>query len=212
MQKFDIFEGLVVPLDRSNVDTDAIIPKQYLKSIKRSGLGPYLFDDWRYLDAGDLMQDNSKRRPNSDFVLNEPRYQGATILLARDNFGCGSSREHAVWSMMDYGLRAVVAASFGDIFYNNSVKNGLLAVTLDSDSIDTLLQRTRDHSGYRLKIDLPQQQVSDQQSTWQFEISEFDKRCLIEGLDQIALTLEHADKIRAFEARRKKITPWLYTE
>lgn len=212
MQKFDTFESIVVPLDRSNVDTDAIIPKQYLKSIKRTGLGPYLFDDWRYLDSGDLMQDNSKRRLNPKFVLNKPRYQGAGILLTRDNFGCGSSREHAVWSMMDQGLRVVIAPSFADIFYNNTVKNGLLAISLDTANVDVLFQHTLNEEGYRLKIDLAQQQISDRQTQWHFEIGEFDKRCLLEGLDQIALTLEHADKIQAYEELRRKTTPWLYTD
>ena len=210
MQKFDSVESIVIPLDRANIDTDAIIPKQYLKSVKRSGLGPYLFDDWRYLDPGDLMHDNAKRRPNPAFIFNDPRYRHARILLTGANFGCGSSREHAVWAMMDYGLRAVVASGFADIFYSNAIKNGLLPVVLDEAIIATLFAHTSDNPNYRLKIDLAAQSLSDGSEQWHFEIAEFDKNCLLEGLDQIALTLKHAAAIRAYEAQRRKITPWLF--
>jgi len=210
MQKFDSVESIVMPLDRANIDTDAIIPKQYLKSVKRSGLGPYLFDDWRYLDPGDLMHDNAKRRPNPAFIFNDPHYRHARILLTGANFGCGSSREHAVWAMMDYGLRAVVASGFADIFYSNAIKNGLLPVVLDEAIIATLFAHTGDNPNYRLRIDLAAQSLSDGESQWHFEIAEFDKNCLLEGLDQIALTLKHAAAIRAYEAQRRKITPWLF--
>ena len=212
MQKFERIESIVIPLDRTNVDTDVIIPKQYLKSVKRTGLGPYLFDDWRYLDPGDLTLDNSKRRLNSDCVFNDSHYKKACILLTGDNFGCGSSREHAVWAMMDYGLKAVIAPGFADIFYNNAIKNGLLPVVLDADTTAALFRNTTDNPDYCLTINLAEQTVNDAQSTWHFEIADFDKRCLLEGLDQIALTLKHTDKIRAFEAKRRETAPWLFTE
>lgn len=212
MQKFEHVESIVIPLDRTNVDTDVIIPKQYLKSVKRTGLGPYLFDDWRYLDPGDLTLDNSKRRINPDCIFNNPRYKQAHILLTGANFGCGSSREHAVWAMMDYGLKVVLAPGFADIYYNNAIKNGLLPVVLDADTIAMLFRNTSDTPDYRLTVNLAEQTVGDTQSTWHFDIADFDKHCLLEGLDQIALTLEHVDKIRAFEAKHKKNAPWLFTE
>jgi len=212
MQKFNTVESIVILLDRSNVDTDFIIPKQYLKSVKRAGLGPYLFDDWRYLDAGDLMLDNTKRRLNPDCIFNDRHYREARILLTGANFGCGSSREHAVWAMMDYGLKAVIASGFADIFYNNAIKNGLLPVVLDEQLIPTLFSNVADDPNYRLRIDLTRQSLSDGQSQWHFEIAEFDKNCLLEGLDQIALTLKHADKIVAYEAQRRKTAPWLFAE
>ncbi len=212
MQKFERIESIVIPLDRTNVDTDFVIPKQYLKSVKRTGLGPYLFDDWRYLDPGDLTLDNSPRRLNPDCIFNKPHYKQAQILLTGANFGCGSSREHAVWAMMDYGLKVAVAAGFADIFYNNAIKNGFLPVVLDTDTITTLFQNTTSDPDYRLTIDLYNQTVSDTHSQWHFDIADFDKHCLLEGLDQIALTLKHAEKIRAFEAKRKERAPWLFTE
>lgn len=210
MQKFNRVESIVIPLDRTNIDTDVIIPKQYLKSVKRSGLGPYLFDDWRYLDAGDLTLDNSKRRLNSECIFNDPHYREARILLTGANFGCGSSREHAVWAMMDYGFKAVIAPGFADIFYNNAIKNGLLPVILDAPTVAILFRNATADPDYRLTINLAEQSVGDGQSKWHFEIAEFDKHCLSEGLDQIALTLKHADKIRTYEAERRKTVPWLF--
>ena len=212
MQKFEIVESIVIPLDRTNVDTDVIIPKQYLKSVKRTGLGPYLFDDWRYLDPGDLTQDNSKRRQNPECVFNDPHYRNAQILLTGANFGCGSSREHAVWAMMDYGLKAVIAASFAEIFYNNAIKNGLLPVVLDEAAIAALFQNTSADANYTLTINLAEQTVVSAQANYHFEIAEFDKHCLLEGLDQIALTLKHADKIRTYETHRRRTAPWLFAE
>jgi 3-isopropylmalate/(R)-2-methylmalate dehydratase small subunit len=211
MKKFDRLTGLVVPLDRANVDTDAIIPKQYLKSIQRTGFGPNLFDDWRYLDPGEPGMDHSRRRPNPDFVLNQPRYQGAEILLARDNFGCGSSREHAVWALMDYGIRAVIAPSFADIFYQNSIKNGLLPVVLERAVVDRLFRETEATEGYRLSVDLPAQTVTTPSGeAFRFEIDPAAKQRLLEGLDDIGLTLKHADEIRAYEERRRQEAPWLF--
>jgi 3-isopropylmalate/(R)-2-methylmalate dehydratase small subunit len=211
MQPFTRVEGLVAPLDRSNVDTDAIIPKQYLKSIKRTGFGVTLFDDWRYLDPGEPGMDHSTRRPNPDFVLNQPRYQGAQILLARKNFGCGSSREHAVWALTDYGFRAVIAPSFADIFFNNSFKNGLLPIVLDEAVIDGLFQAVASEEGYTLTVDLPAQTVTAPSGeSWSFEVDPFRKHCLVNGLDDIGLTLQHADDIRAYEVRRREQAPWLF--
>lgn len=211
MEPFRKVTGLVAPLDRSNIDTDAIIPKQYLKSIRKTGFGPNLFDDWRYLDSGAADQDASQRRPNPDFVLNQQRYAGAEILLTRDNFGCGSSREHAVWALTDYGFRAVIAPSFADIFYNNSFKNGLLPVVLDHDSVERLMRKTHSIEGYRLTVDLEQNQVVTPDGTaFAFEVDDFRRQCLLEGLDDIALTLQHADEIRAYEARRRREAPWLF--
>lgn len=211
MEKFTEFTGLVVPLDRSNVDTDAIIAKQYLKSIKRTGFGPNLFDDWRYLDPGEPGQDHSKRRLNPDFVLNQERYRDAQILLARDNFGCGSSREHAPWAFLDYGFRVLVAPSFADIFYNNCLKNGLLPVILPSDAMDKLFDQVESTPGYRLTVDLRAQTVTTPGGeVMSFEIDPARKHRLLNGLDDIELTLQHADEIRAYETRRREQAPWLF--
>lgn len=205
--------GLVAPLDRSNVDTDAIIPKQFLKSIERTGFGPNLFDEWRYLDAGEPGQDCSHRPLNPDFVLNQPRYQGASILLARENFGCGSSREHAPWALAGYGFRVLIAPSFADIFYNNCSKNGLLPVVLPADVVQQLFEATEQTEGYTLTVDLPAQQViTPDGEQYAFEIDPHRKHMLVEGLDEIGLTLEHADEIKAYEARQRRRTPWLFTD
>jgi len=214
MQSFKTFTGLVVPIDRSNVDTDAIIPKQYLKSIHRTGFGPNLFDDWRYLDPGEPGDDHSKRRLNPDFVLNQPRYQGAEILLARKNFGCGSSREHAVWSLLDYGFRAAIAPSFADIFYSNSFKNGFLPVPLPEEIVDRLFMETFEKEGYRLTIDLEAQEVrTPSGEAHRFEIDSGLKYRLLHGLDDIGMTLtESADAIRAYEDRRADEAPWLFPD
>ncbi len=212
MDKFIQVNGLVVPLDRANVDTDAIIPKQFLKSIKRTGFGPNLFDEWRYLDHGEPGMDNSKRPLNPDFVLNQPRYYGAQILLARENFGCGSSREHAPWALDDYGFRAIIAPSFADIFCNNCFKNGLLPIVLDIASIDDLFQAVTASPGYHLKIDLEQQSIITPNGVvYRFEVDAFRKNCLLNGLDDIGLTLQHVRKIKEYEARRKLEAPWLFT-
>ncbi|HEX9628206.1 MAG TPA: 3-isopropylmalate dehydratase small subunit [Acidiferrobacterales bacterium] len=211
MQKFEKLTGLAVPLDRANVDTDAIIPKQYLKSIHRTGFGPNLFDDWRYLDPGEPGMDHSRRRINPDFVLNQPRYRGAQVLLARDNFGCGSSREHAPWALMDYGIRAIIAPSYADIFYNNSFKNGLLPIVLDRDSVDRLFRECAATGGYALTIDLAAQTVTTPGgAVFAFDIDAFRKHCLLNGLDDIGLTLQHVDEIKAYEARRRQEAPWLF--
>jgi 3-isopropylmalate/(R)-2-methylmalate dehydratase small subunit len=211
MQKFTRLDGLVAPLDRPNVDTDAIIPKQYLKSVKRSGFGPNLFDDWRYLDPGEPGQDHSKRRLNPDFVLNQPRYAGAQILLGRENFGCGSSREHAVWALEDAGFRVVIAPSFADIFFNNCFKNGVLPIALDAAIMDRLFEETLRTEGYRLQVDLDAQTiVTPGGDNIPFEVDEFRRYCLLNGLDDIGLTLQHAEAIRAYEARRKQEAPWLF--
>ena len=210
MEKFAQLDGLVVPLDRANVDTDAIIPKQFLKSIKRSGFGPNAFDEWRYLDHGEPGMDNSRRPLNPDFVLNQPRYQGAQILLARENFGCGSSREHAPWALEDYGFRAIIAPSFADIFYNNCFKNGLLPIRLDADKVDELFKAVEAAPGYRLQIDLEQQSITAPDGTkYKFEVEAFRKHCLLNGLDDIGLTLQHVDEIAAFEAKHRAVQPWL---
>ncbi|MEZ5477603.1 MAG: 3-isopropylmalate dehydratase small subunit [Thiolinea sp.] len=211
MEKFVVHTGKVVPLDRANVDTDAIIPKQYLKSIKRTGFGPTLFDDWRYLEPGEPGMDHGQRQSNPDFVLNQPRYAGASVLLARENFGCGSSREHAVWALTDYGVRAVIAPSFADIFFNNSFKNGLLPITLAADVVEQLFRETEANEGYQLTIDLEAQQVrTPSGDSFAFEIDEFRRFCLLNGLDDIGLTLEHADDIRAYEQQRQQAAPWLF--
>ena len=211
MQSFTQHTGIVAPLDRPNVDTDAIIPKQFLKSIKRAGFGPNAFDDWRYLDEGGPEINNANRRINPDFVLNQPPYDKATILLARENFGCGSSREHAVWALDDFGFRAVIASSFADIFFNNSFKNGLLPIALDADIIDELFSRVSAHSGLELSIDLATQTVSCQgEKIASFEIDAFRKHCMINGLDDIALTLQHSDEIKTYEDNRKQTAPWLF--
>ncbi|WP_144734085.1 3-isopropylmalate dehydratase small subunit [Extensimonas perlucida] len=210
MQKFTIHEGLVAPLDRENVDTDAIIPKQFLKSIKKTGFGPNLFDEWRYLDHGEPGMDPASRKPNPDFVLNQPRYQGASILLARKNFGCGSSREHAPWALEQYGFRALIAPSFADIFFNNCFKNGLLPIALPEGIVDQLFDEVAAFPGYELTIDLPRQVVvCPQGEEIPFEVNAFRKYCLLNGLDDIGLTLRHADKIREYEARRLATKPWL---
>ena len=210
MNKFTLLDGLVVPLDRANVDTDAIIPKQFLKSIKRSGFGPNAFDEWRYLDHGEPGMDNSSRPLNPDFVLNKPRYQGAQILLARDNFGCGSSREHAPWALEDYGFRAIIAPSFADIFFNNCFKNGLLPIRLAADQVDALFRAVEENEGYRLTIDLEAQTISTPDGKrYPFEIDAFRKHCLLNGLDDIGLTLQHTDEIAKFEAKYHAEQPWL---
>lgn len=213
MEPFTVVKGLVAPLDRINVDTDAIIPKQFLKSIKRTGFGPNLFDAWRYLDHGEPGQDCRNRPLNPKFVLNQPRYQEASILLARNNFGCGSSREHAVWALVDDGFRAVIASSFADIFHNNAFKNGLLPITLDEAAIDELFQEVEATPGYRLLIDLPaQEMITPEKRILPFAVDEFRKHCLIEGLDDIDLTLQYVDEIRAYEKRQHLETPWLFEE
>ncbi|MGQ0700416.1 MAG: 3-isopropylmalate dehydratase small subunit [Panacagrimonas sp.] len=212
MRAFTTITATVAPLDRPNVDTDAIIPKQYLKSIKRTGFGPFAFDDWRYLDKGDLDIDPATRRPNPDFFINQPRYQGAEILLARENFGCGSSREHAVWALEQAGFRAVIAPSFADIFFNNSFKCGFLPLVLSAEVVDRLFRETRDAQGYALTIDLPAQRVTTPGGeSFEFQIDAFRKDCLVRGLDEIGLTLQDADAIRAYEARRAVEAPWLFT-
>ena len=211
MDKFLKQEGLVAPLDRSNVDTDAVIPKQYLKSIKRTGYGPNLFDEWRYLDHGEPGMDHSKRPLNPDFVLNQKRYQGATVLLARENFGCGSSREHAPWALLQYGFQAVIAPSFADIFYNNSLKNGLLLIKLDPKIVDKLFKEVEGHAGYRLAVDLEAQTVTAPGGeSFKFDIDPFTKRSLLNGLDEIGLSLGHAGDIKAFEAKHRESQPWLF--
>lgn len=211
MDKFIVHTGLVVPLDRPNVDTDAIIPKQYLKSIKRTGFGPTLFDDWRYNEPGEPGMDHSQRQVNADFVLNLPRYQGASVLLGRENFGCGSSREHAVWALTDYGIRTVIAPSFADIFFNNSFKNGLLPIALDAAHIDQIFREVEGLPGYQLTVDLPEQKViTPSGQAFDFSIDDFRKYCLLHGLDDIGLTLQHADEIRAYETRRKQEASWLF--
>ena len=211
MHKFTLLDGLVLPLDRANVDTDALIPKQFLKSIKRSGFGPNLFDEWRYLDHGEPGMDNSKRPLNQDFVMNQPRYQGAQILLARENFGCGSSREHAPWALEDYGFRVIIATSFADIFFNNCFKNGLLPIRLDAEKVDALFKAVEANVGYKLKIDLEQQTISAADGTlYQFEVDAFRKHCLLNGLDDIGLTLQHVDEIKAYEGKHRAEQPWLF--
>lgn len=212
MQKFSVETGIVIPLDRPNVDTDAIIPKQFLKSIKRTGFGPNLFDEWRYLDHGEPGQDSSQRQINPDFELNQPRYQGGTILLARENFGCGSSREHAVWALADFGIRVIIAPSFADIFFSNTSKNGILAITLEENLIDRLFAEVEATPGYQLKVDLPAQAITlPEGEAIPFEIDSFKKHCLLEGLDDIGLTLQHTAEIDAYETRRKQEAPWLFS-
>ena len=211
MQSFTILEGVVAPLLRSNVDTDAIIPKQFLKSIKRTGFGVNLFDEWRYLDAGFPGQDDASRQPNPDFVLNKPRYQQASILLAGENFGCGSSREHAVWALDGFGIRCVIAPSFADIFNNNSFKSGLLPLVLDKPIIEKLAAACEASEGYQLTVDLKQQQVSTPDGeTFAFEVDQFRKHCLLNGLDDIGLTLQNEALIKQYEVQRKDTAPWLF--
>ena len=210
MQAFTVHEGIAAPLDRANVDTDAIIPKQYLKSVKRTGFGPNAFDDWRYLDPGEPDADNSRRRKNPDFVLNQSPFDQATILLARKNFGCGSSREHAVWALDDFGFRAVIAPSFADIFFNNSFKNGLLPVVLKESEVDELFRRVGQAPGLRIMVDLQAKEVRVPGGpVFHFDLDEYRRHRLLEGLDDIALTLQHAEEIRAYEARRLREAPWL---
>ena len=211
MKAFTKITAIVAPLDRSNVDTDAIIPKQFLKSIKRSGFGPNAFDEWRYLDHGEPGMDNSKRPLNPDFSLNQPRYQGAQILLTRKNFGCGSSREHAPWALDDYGFRAVIAPSFADIFFNNCYKNGLLPIVLTEEQVDQLSKEVEANEGYQLSIDLAEQTLTTPSGEiFKFDITEHRKHCLLNGLDEIGLTLQHADEIRDFEEKRRQSQPWLF--
>ena len=211
MEKFVREEGLVVPLDRANVDTDAIIPKQFLKSIKRTGFGPNLFDEWRYLDRGEPDMDNAKRPLNPDFILNKPRYRGATVLVARENFGCGSSREHAPWALLQYGFQTVIAPSFADIFYNNSLKNGLLLIKLDPKIVDQLIREAEGKEGYRLAVDLEDQSVTTPTGeSFRFDIDPFRKHCIMNGLDDIGLTLAHAEEIKAFEQKHRASQPWLF--
>lgn len=211
MQKFEKFSGLVVPLDRANVDTDAIIPKQFLKSIKRSGFGPNAFDEWRYLDHGEPGMDCSKRPLNPDFVLNQSRYQGAQVLLARENFGCGSSREHAPWALGDYGFRVIIAPSFADIFFNNCFKNGMLPIKLAADKVDELFTAVEAKTGFALEVDLVQQTLTTPDGVmYHFEVDAFRKHCLLNGLDDIGLTLRHQADISAFEARHRAAQPWLF--
>jgi 3-isopropylmalate/(R)-2-methylmalate dehydratase small subunit len=211
MEKFTRLDGLVAPLDRSNVDTDAIIPKQFLKSIKRTGFGPNLFDEWRYLDHGEPGMDCSGRPLNQDFVLNQPRYRGAQILLTRENFGCGSSREHAPWALLDYGFRAIIAPSFADIFRNNCFKNGILPLTLAQTEIEQLFREVRETPGYRLVIDLESETVTTPGgATFRFVTDPFRRDCLLRGLDDIELTLQHVEAIRAFEAGHRAASPWLF--
>jgi 3-isopropylmalate/(R)-2-methylmalate dehydratase small subunit len=211
MEPFTLHRGLVAPLDRANVDTDAIIPKQFLKSIKRTGFGPNLFDEWRYLDRGEPGMDNTGRPLNPDFALNQPRYKGASILIARKNFGCGSSREHAPWALQDYGFRAILAPSYADIFFNNCFKNGVLPVRLSESEIDRLFHEVAAFPGFELTIDLPNQVVRsvDGSLVYAFEVEAFRKDCLLNGWDDIGLVLRHADKIRNYEARRLAEQPWL---
>jgi 3-isopropylmalate/(R)-2-methylmalate dehydratase small subunit len=210
MEAFTVHAGLVAPMDRDNVDTDAIIPKQFLKSIARSGFGPNLFDEWRYLDKGEPGQDPAVRKPNPDFVLNQPRYAGASVLLCRQNFGCGSSREHAPWALEQYGFRALIAPSFADIFFNNCFKNGLLPIVLPEALVSRLFDEAAAFPGYTLTVDLPRQVVVKPDGTeLPFEVQAFRKYCLVNGFDDIGLTLRHAEKIRAFEAERLAKMPWL---
>lgn len=211
MEAFTTLNGLVAPLDRANVDTDAIIPKQFLKSIKRSGYGPFLFDEWRYEDVGEPEMDCSNRPRRADFVLNQPRYQGASILLARENFGCGSSREHAPWALLDYGFRCIIAPSFADIFYNNCFKNGILPIVLDNSVMDRLFAECEAAEGYSLDVDLEAQTVATPSGeSFAFEVDAFRKHCLLNGLDDIGLTLQEADAIRHYEEQRRATAPWLF--
>lgn len=211
MKAFNQVTGLVCPLDRANVDTDAIIPKQFLKSIKRTGFGPYLFDEWRYTNYGEPDMDCTNRPLNKDFVLNQARYQGASVLLARDNFGCGSSREHAPWAIDDYGFRVIIAPSFADIFFSNCYKNGILPIVASHEMMDKLFSECEANEGYELKVDLPSQTVTlPSGETFEFDITPHRKHCLLNGLDEIGLTLNHADKIREFESKHKATQPWLF--
>jgi len=209
MEKFNTHSGIVIPLDRANVDTDAIIPKQFLKSIKKTGFGKNLFDEWRYLDHGEPDQDISSRKINPEFVLNKKEYQGGSVLLAKENFGCGSSREHAPWAIIDYGIKVIIAPSFADIFYGNCFKNGILPITLDSAIVDALFQKANQGNGFKLNIDLENQKIFDANNEYAFEVDTFKKYCLLEGLDDIGLTLRHENKIKLFELDYRKNFPWL---
>jgi 3-isopropylmalate/(R)-2-methylmalate dehydratase small subunit len=211
MKKFTTLTAIVAPMDRANVDTDAIIPKQFLKSIKRSGFGPNLFDEWRYLDHGEPGMDNSKRPLNPDFVLNQPRYHDAKILLTRENFGCGSSREHAPWALEDDGFRVIIAPSFADIFFNNCFKNGILPIVLDAAIVDELFKDVYANEGYQLTVNLEEQTITKPDGTkFDFEVDAFRKHCLINGLDDIGITMQHVEDIKAYEERRKQTAPWLF--
>ena len=211
MDKFKKMTGLVAPMDRSNVDTDAIIPKQFLKSIKRSGFGPNLFDEWRYLDHGEPGMDNSTRSVNPDFVLNQSRYAGASVLLARENFGCGSSREHAPWALLDYGFHVIIAPSYADIFFNNCFKNGILPIVLDAQIVDKLFKFVAANEGYQLSVDLEAQTIATPEGeNIKFDVEEFRKHCLLNGLDDIGLTLQHVEEIKVYEKRRGAEAPWLF--
>lgn len=211
MEKFKNLKAIVAPMDRPNVDTDAIIPKQFLKSIKRSGFGPNLFDEWRYLDQGEPGKDNSNRPLNEEFVLNQSRYQGAKILITRENFGCGSSREHAPWALLDYGFQVIIAPSFADIFFSNSFKNGILLIKLDANIIDELFNDVAVNEGYELNVDLEKQTITKADGTTiSFEVDEFRKHRLLNGLDDIGLTMQHVDDIKAYEQRRSAEAPWLF--
>ena len=211
MDKFIVHQGMATPMDRANVDTDAIIPKQFLKSIRRAGFGPNLFDAWRYLDVGEPDSDNSGRPLNPNFILNQPRYKGASVLIARKNFGCGSSREHAPWALHDYGFRAVIAPSYGEIFFNNSTKTGLLPIVLTETQVDRLIHEVLAFPGYKLTIDLPKQVVvTPGNDEFHFDIDPFRKYCMLNGLDDIGLTLRHAEKIRSFEEQRRVSQPWMF--
>ncbi|MEE4253821.1 MAG: 3-isopropylmalate dehydratase small subunit [Desulfuromusa sp.] len=213
MDKFSQLTGLVAPLDRSNIDTDAIIPKQFLKSIERTGFGPYLFDEWRYLDHGEPGMDCSNRPLNPEFILNQPRYRNAQILLARDNFGCGSSREHAPWALLDFGFKVIIAPSFADIFYNNCFKNGILPIVLSANEIDDLFSSVQDQTGYKLEVNLESTTLTlANGKQLSFEIDPFRKHCLLNGLDDIGLTLEKYNQIKTYENRRQKETPWLFSD
>jgi 3-isopropylmalate/(R)-2-methylmalate dehydratase small subunit len=211
MESFTTLTASLLPLDRPNVDTDAIIPKQYLKSIKKSGFGINLFDDWRYLDPGEPDQDNSLRRIDADFILNKSQYKNAKILLARDNYGCGSSREHAVWAMLDYGFRAVISTSFADIFFSNCFKNGLLPIVLEKSVVDKLFDASLNDAEYQVSIDLEKQQVvADNIGSYDFDIDTFKKHCMLNGLDEIEITLQYQDEIHAYEEKLKESSPWLF--
>ena len=212
MEKFVSFTGVVAPLDRANVDTDAIIPKQFLKSIKRTGFGPYLFDEWRYMDHGEPDMDCTNRPRNPDFVLNDARYASAQVLLARDNFGCGSSREHAPWALADFGFKVIIAPSFADIFFNNSFKNGILPIKLDESVVDSLFSKATAEQALEITVDLQAQELKlADGEVIAFEVDEFRKHCLLEGLDDIGLTLQHAEEISAFEQQRREQAPWIFT-
>ncbi len=213
MKKFQNFKGIVVPLDRSNVDTDAIIPKQFLKSVKRTGFGPNLFDEWRYLDKGEPGISIKERPLNNNFVLNQERYQGASILLTKKNFGCGSSREHAPWAILDYGIKSIIASSFADIFYNNCFKNGILPIVLEQREIENLFEKVKKNNGFNIHIDLVRQSIKlSSGDLISFEIDKYKKSCLINGLDEISQTLEKKDKIFSFEKKYKNVNPWLFEE